>query len=103
VALGETGIRKGRVGIQESKAGHWHSRNCHQSCGSSSYPVLDSCCATFLHSEANPSLNPKPPTAWYASCRWRWCFWLGAVPAAALVLLSESLVESPRWLAPEGS
>lgn len=53
-----------------------------------------------LHLCHGPGLTRPPSTG--ALCRWRWCFWLGSLPAAALILLSPSLVESPRWLGQQG-
>lgn len=39
---------------------------------------------------------------WKKTMAWRWMFWAAAFPAAAFLLLSALIPESPRWLAMKG-
>ncbi|EJZ7017887.1 sugar porter family MFS transporter [Salmonella enterica] len=50
----------------------------------------------------NYAVQSSGEHAWLVDSGWRWMFGLGAIPAAILLLVSQIVPESPRWLAQKG-
>jgi putative MFS transporter len=57
---------------------------------------------TWIFGAMASNLIALPLLAWTGDDAWRWMFGLAAVPAALILLLRQSLPESPRWLLSHG-
>ena len=65
--------------------------------------ILGAQIVNFLIAEPMPEgITTAPLDSWNAQDGWRWMFWAEAFPAAAFLLCSFFIPESPRWLAMKG-
>ena len=65
--------------------------------------ILGAQIVNYLIAEPMPAgMTEAPLDSWNVMRGWRWMFWAEAFPAAAFLLLSFFIPESPRWLAMKG-